>query len=336
MRILSTLVASACALLAVAAQNNNEEEKAMQKRFTEFHHRLQLAAAPLTLKDSSFNKLTAAPRDYTVAVLLTAQGARFGCQLCREFQPEWELTARSWAKGDKAGEARMLFATLDFADGRDTFILLGLQTAPVLLLYPPTHGPHAVSSRDPKRFDFNSGPPAAEQIHAWVVGHMPGRPHPTFQRPVNYLRWAWTLTILTGLATLAYTAGPYLLPIIQNRQVWAMGTMIAILLFISGHMFNHIRKVPYVASDGKGGVTYIAPGFQSQYGFETQIVATLYGIMSVCTILLVTRVPRITNRRTQMWTTLAIVAVMFVTNSFILRIFRIKNSGYPFATPPFM
>ncbi|PHH79189.1 hypothetical protein CDD80_5463 [Ophiocordyceps camponoti-rufipedis] len=335
MRLLKTLVASALALVA-AAEITTEEKASMEKRFTSFHDGLKLAAAPIAINDAVFKELTAAPRDFTVAVLLTAQGPRFGCQLCREFQPEWELTARSWAKGDKAGETRMLFATLDFAEGRETFIKLGLQTAPVLLLYPPTHGPHAVSSRDPKRYDFNSGPPAGEKIYAWIVSELPGRPHPPFQRPINFIAWASAVTALAGVATLAYTAGPYILPIIQNRQVWATGTMIAILLFISGHMFNHIRKVPYVGSDGKGGVTYIAPGFQNQYGLETQIIATLYGIMSFCTIALVTRVPRIANRRTQTLTALAIVAVMFVTNSIILRIFRIKNSGYPFSTPPFM
>lgn len=40
-------------------------------------------------------------------------------------------------------------------------------------------------------------------------------------------------------------------------------------------MFNHIRKVPYVAGDGRGGINYFAAGFQSQFGLETQIVATL-------------------------------------------------------------
>ena len=38
-------------------------------------------------------------------------------------------------------------------------------------------------------------------------------------------------------------------------------------------MFNQIRKVPYVAGDGRGGIMYFAPGFQSQYGLETQIIA---------------------------------------------------------------
>lgn len=40
-------------------------------------------------------------------------------------------------------------------------------------------------------------------------------------------------------------------------------------------MFNHIRKVPYVAGDGKGGVSYFSGSFQSQYGLETQVIAAI-------------------------------------------------------------
>ena len=40
-------------------------------------------------------------------------------------------------------------------------------------------------------------------------------------------------------------------------------------------MFNHIRKVPYVAGDGKGGISYFAGGFSNQFGLETQIVAAM-------------------------------------------------------------
>jgi oligosaccharyltransferase complex subunit gamma len=85
---------------------------------------------------------------------------------------------------------------------------------------------------------------------------------------------AFTTTIL-GTLTFLSVAGPYLLPIIQNRNLWAGISLIAILLFTSGHMFNHIRKVPYVAGDGRGGVSYFAGGFSNQYGLETQIVAAM-------------------------------------------------------------
>jgi len=88
--------------------------------FEKYHERF-LSSAPLKLDDVSYEALTTAPRDYGVAILLTALEARFGCALCRDFQPEWDILARSWAKGDKKGETRMLYGTLDFTDGKATF-----------------------------------------------------------------------------------------------------------------------------------------------------------------------------------------------------------------------
>ena len=46
-------------------------------------------------------------------------------------------------------------------------------------------------------------------------------------------------------------------------------------------MFNHIRKVPYIAGDGKGGISYFAGGFSNQFGMETQIVAAMCECMQV-------------------------------------------------------
>ena len=80
---------------------------------------------------------------------------------------------------------------------------------------------------------------------------------------------------MLGVITFFSVAAPYVLPVIQNRNLWAALTLISILLFTSGHMFNHIRKVPYVAGDGKNGVAYFAGGFQNQFGMETQIVAAM-------------------------------------------------------------
>jgi len=76
---------------------------------------------PLKLDDDSYQALTSGSRDYAVAILLTALEPRFGCVACRDFQPEWEILGRSWQKGDKNGESRVLFGTLDFADGKSTF-----------------------------------------------------------------------------------------------------------------------------------------------------------------------------------------------------------------------
>ncbi|PNY27751.1 Magnesium transporter protein 1 [Tolypocladium capitatum] len=330
MRLFAAL-ASACALVAgvLAAQTPAAD------RFNLFR-RMGQSSPTIQLNSESYKQLTATPRDYSAAVLLTAVAPRFGCHLCRSFQPEWDLVGRSWTKGDKKAESRLIFGTLDFGDSRDIFLSLGLQTAPVLFLFPPTQGPHAVSSVEPLRFDFSNGPPTAEQVQSWLARHLPDRPHPEIKRPINYTRWAAGITFLLGISTLAVTAGPYVLPILQNRNLWASLTMVAILLFTSGHMFNHIRKVPYVAGDGHGKVSLFPPSFQTQFGLETQIVAAIYGLLAFGTIALATRIPCMTNPRAQLVTGVVWCVVMMAMNSFLLSVFRIKNGGYPFSLPPFM
>ncbi|KAF5002630.1 hypothetical protein FDECE_10561 [Fusarium decemcellulare] len=329
MRLFSSLLSFALLATGVVAA-----KKSSTDRFNEFH--AKQTSTPLKLRDSSYKSLTATPRDYSVAVLLTAADARFACQLCREFQPEWDLISKSWTKGDKSAESRLIFGTLDFTDGRDVFMSLGLQTAPVLLLFQPTEGSHAAGKQDPLRYDFTSGPATAEQVHSWLARHLPDRPHPPVKRPINWMRWIATITIVLGAGTALVTASPYVLPIVQNRNLWASISLIAILLFTSGHMFNHIRKVPYVAGDGRGGISYVAPGFQQQFGLETQIVAALYGVLSFCAISLAVKVPRIADSKTQQVAVIAWGGILFLVYSFLLSVFRVKNSGYPFSLPPFM
>lgn len=94
-------------------------------------------------------------------------------------------------------------------------------------------------------------------------------------RPINYTRLVSAVFLLLGAITLFTVVSPYVLPFLQSRNLWAAGSLIAILLFTSGHMFNHIRKVPYVAGDGRGGMTYFAGGFSNQLGMETQIIAAI-------------------------------------------------------------
>ncbi|KAF1809008.1 putative dolichyl-diphosphooligosaccharide-protein glycotransferase [Eremomyces bilateralis CBS 781.70] len=299
--------------------------------FQDFHNK----PSPMKLVDVTYDRLTSAPRDYTVAVLLTALEARFGCELCRLFQPEWELLAKSWRKGDSSGESRLLFGTLDFIDGKATFQSLNLQTAPVLLIFHPTIGPDAKVDPQPTRFDFNAGPQTAESVHAILSRHLPSGPHPPVRRPVNYVKIVVITTAVLGLITLFAVAAPYLLPIIQNRNLWAAISLVLVLVFTSGQMFNHIRKVPYVAGNGKGGISYFAGGFQSQFGLETQIIAGIYGMLAFATITLALKVPRTADPKRQQVAVFIWSGILFLVYSFLLSVFRMKNSGYPFTLPPF-
>ncbi|KAJ9500974.1 oligosaccharyl transferase subunit ost3/OST6 [Exophiala xenobiotica] len=294
----------------------------------------QASSAPFEIDEKGYNELTAAPRDYSLAVLLTARDARYACGLCKEFDPEWKLLGRSWQKGDKNGAHRLLLSTVDFDNGRNVFMRLQLQTAPVLLFFPPTIGEHAKPDAQPLRLDF-VGPQSAEGVHSWLVRHLPPGSYPTVSRPINYGKIAVTVTLLLGAFTFLTVAYPYVLPVIQNRNLWAGISLILILLFTSGHMFNHIRRVPYVAGNGRGGISYFAGGFQNQYGMETQIVAAMYALLAFASINLALRVPRIKDARTQQVAVIIWATVVFGMYSFLMSVFRIKNGGYPFWLPPF-
>ncbi|KAF2012304.1 hypothetical protein BU24DRAFT_426168 [Aaosphaeria arxii CBS 175.79] len=329
MRWLQILTASLLPFTALAAKKPSGD------RFNDFRAK-SLSTGTVKLDDVSYSKFTKAPRDYAVAVLLTAMDTRFGCVLCREFQPEWDLLGKSWVKGDKNADTRLLFGTLDFIDGKSTFQSLMLQTAPIILYFHPTIGPNARVDTQPIRFDFTNGPQSAEQIHAWISRQLPADvPKPAVSRPINYVKIVSVTTGVLGVITFLAVASPYLVPVLQNRNIWAAISLIAVLLFTSGHMFNHIRKTPYVAGDGKGGISYFAGGFSNQFGLESQIVAAIYGVLSFATISLAFKVPRIADARAQQFAVFLWSGVLLCMYSFLLSVFRQKNGGYTFWLPPF-
>ncbi|GAM89656.1 hypothetical protein ANO11243_076950 [Dothideomycetidae sp. 11243] len=330
MKFFQSLAASLLLPLAALAAKQSGDDK-----FNDYQAKQLSKAGPLKLTDSTYSKLTGAPRNYTTAVLLTALDARFGCALCNEFQPEWELLAKSWIKGDKGGQARVVFGVLDFLEGKGTFQSLGLQTAPVLLVFPPSEGPHAKANAEPKKLMFNTGINRAEPVYNWLTQQIASRPHPPVVRPTNWVKIITTTVAVLGAISLLTVAAPHLLPLLQSRNIWASFSLIAILLFTSGHMFNHIRKVPYVAGNGQGKVSYFAGGFQNQFGLETQIIAALYGVLAFAIISLALKVPRMTDERTQKIAVFVWASVIFGAYSFLMSVFRIKNGGYPFYLPPF-
>jgi len=58
-------------------------------------------------------------------------------------------------------------------------------------------------------------------------------------------------------------------------------------------------------------------------------------ILTLSTISLGLKVPRMSNPKLQQVAVIAWVAIMFGTYSFLLSTFRTKNGGYPFWLPPF-
>jgi oligosaccharyltransferase complex subunit gamma len=115
MRFLNLALAALLPVLALSAKKSSGD------RFKDYNAQQLSTSKPVKLDDKTYNEITKTPRDYSVAVLLTALDAKFGCGLCHDFQPEWDLLGWSWAKGDKKQESRLVFGTLDFVNGKSTF-----------------------------------------------------------------------------------------------------------------------------------------------------------------------------------------------------------------------
>jgi len=111
MRVFQLLTVAALSISSVIAKKSPSAFDVYRKK-----------QSPITLNEQAYEEITSAPRDYYAAVILTALDAKYACGICREFQPEWDIIAKSWQKGDKKGEHRLLFGTLDFEQGKNVFV----------------------------------------------------------------------------------------------------------------------------------------------------------------------------------------------------------------------
>ncbi|KAK6345291.1 oligosaccharyl transferase subunit ost3/OST6 [Orbilia javanica] len=281
------------------------------------------------LNDQLFGDITSPHRNFTSVVLFTALDARFGCALCRDFQPEFDLLGNSWHKEHPQSDG-LFFGVLDFTVGKQTFQRLGMSTAPILMLF-PSSGPG--SQQNPIKFEFNpSDVTPAEAVARWITGS--SKYTVIIHRPFNYVKLFTFVGGIIGTATLSKLAYPYLAPALYSRNLWAAVSLVAVLLFTSGHMFNHIRKVPYVVQGRGGGVSYIASGFSNQLGLETQIIAVVYAVLAFSAIALCLKMPRMESSGKQKIAVMAWNLVLLVLFSFLMSIFKMKNGAYPFFLPP--
>ncbi|ODQ50150.1 hypothetical protein SAICODRAFT_21896 [Saitoella complicata NRRL Y-17804] len=289
----------------------------------------------IDLDDQLYNEITSGPRSYSVAVLLTATAPQFSCNMCREIDPEYALVASSLQKANKGKKffdpsEKVYLTRLDFLNGKSIFQRLQLTTAPNIYIFHPTTGDLAKTNPDePTVHDMLHAGPTADAIVRFLSSTLKRSPI-TLVRPLNYAKIVTTVFALLATLTALKLSYRYLIPIIQSKRLWTGITLFLVLLFVSGHMFNQIRKTPYVVPDGNGGVSYIAGGFQNQFGMETQIVMVVYGVLAFSTVALAIQAPRMLAPQRQsvaIWVWTGVILLMF---SFLMHVFKIKNGGYPF------
>ncbi|KAJ7155947.1 hypothetical protein C8R43DRAFT_416302 [Mycena crocata] len=287
------------------------------------HQKLVALAAAggglIKLDSASFDLLTSPNRDWSASIEFTALDSRRRCAPCKEFNPSWGAVAKAWTKTPKVHRENHFFATLDFDNGQTVFQKLGLSSAPVVYVYPPTEGPRSTGKSGPSKYDFSHGF-EPEPLAQHLSNHTP-IPIP-YTAPFDWARWT---TIGAGILAFAVTLR-FIAPVLQSRWTWAISTILTSLVMTSGYMFTRIRNSPFMGNDG----AWIAGGFQNQYGQEVQVVAIVYATLGFAFVMLIMVIPYQTSAQRQRFQIYLWGTIIMLVYSILIVIFKVKNRGYPF------
>lgn len=288
----------------------------------------------LTLTDKNYEKFVNGPRDYHILMLLSSQSGQFQCPLCNEFKPEFDLVANSWFQdhpqgiGEKAEGKDIYFFFSEFLNSKELFKDLKLNNIPKVFHLPPT----TVSTKgawldEVEEYQFFQGN-HAELLMTWLqdlTGHKF-----SVHVPVNYNKIMVNIGVTVLAAILIKVFFKQFKMLVTSKALWCLLSIVAILLFTTGYMFNQIRGVPYIREYPDGRVEYFMQGQQMQLGIETQILSFAYGILSLLFIVLIKRVPEISHPRVRLIASTIATISIYVAFSYVLKIFGLKSPGYPF------
>ncbi|KAI8909423.1 hypothetical protein DFJ77DRAFT_121511 [Powellomyces hirtus] len=280
----------------------------------------------IKLTGQDFAYVTGQPRNYSIFVSLTALAPEMGCAPCRDFESEFNLVASSWQR--QGIQQRLYFGQLDFADGKEVFQKLKIQSVPLVLHFPPTEGPNAVViGGEFEQYDLNRWGLTADALAKYVSSSC--KLEFQLRRPIDYSRYIATGILILGALTAAKLLWKHLVAVFQSRKIWSMGLIGWSVLMCSGHMWNTIRGPPYTGMrDNRPEI--VAPGFQNQFILETQIVGLLYAAISITFVLIVTKIPKLSDPLQQRTATYALVIIFMVLYSIMLKFFKMKNGSYPY------
>lgn len=288
----------------------------------------------ISLTDKNYEKFVNGPRDYHIVMLLSSQSSQFQCPLCNEFKPEFEVVANSWFEdhpngiGEKAEGKDVYFCFSEFMKSKDFFKQMKLANIPKVFYLPPS----AVSTKgawldEVEEYQFFQGN-HAELLMNWLsdlTGHKFG-----LHVPVNYNRIILNAVLTFVMCICVYFFFAQFKAVVTSKALWTLLSIVAILLFTTGYMFNQIRGVPYVRQQQDGSVEYFMPGQQIQLGIETQILSFCYGILSLLFIILIKRVPEISHPQVKLVASTIVTVSIYVAFSYVLAVFGLKSPGYPF------
>ncbi len=280
----------------------------------------------IRVTDKNFEQIVTGPRDHTLVLLLTASHPGFGCGLCIEYLPDFQIVGDSWATDfSDYGHEGVYFAIADVSDNRETFKKLKLTSVPHVWIYTPTKEATTISEGH-ITYQLEQGDHA--QNLANFLSQVVGRHFPV-HKPI---RW----DVVIGYASLTFLSvfifkehSGKVVAIITNTGLWAVIASSGIIILTSGYMYNQIRHTPFLAFDGE--ITrYFEGGFQGQFGVETQIIGLVYAVLASAFVLLCTKAKQINDSDIRNIVVISLTLVILLGYSSLVCIFHFKNGGYPY------
>lgn len=292
----------------------------------------------IELKDDNFEKFLYGDREYHLVVYMASDSPQLNCLLCRDVHPLYRAVATSWVHAHPngfteeekldQGKTNIYFVEADFVNAKKLFQVMQLDSIPKIFHFPPSVPGAKLTSflTHNSQYQFYQGD-HTQLIAQWVreIVGVPVEIHV----PMDWGRVAINAFATFAIVMLIKRFSGYVLPIFKSAYVWGTICTGAMLMFLSGYMFNQIRLSPYI-KETNGGIEYISPSAQNQYGLETQIVSSLYGFLGLLFVLLVTKVPQINNSKVQLFAAVTVIALIYLAYSLYVAFFSIKSSGYPY------
>ncbi|KAH3665940.1 hypothetical protein OGAPHI_004129 [Ogataea philodendri] len=287
--------------------------------------------AVIKINDGNYKSLMN-NEDFDLVLFLTASNPQIGCVLCNDFQPIYEQFSSSYyenlkTKGIGKDDTKLVFAMADFPSSRRFFQELSLTNVPKLYYYEATKG-STLQQQDEFQFVVMDSIPA---LTSWVVSKTKLSPELfTIIQKINYTELILTISAVLGAVSLLALQYKKVLALLAKKRGWQGLSIVVVILFTAGYMFNVIRNTPYVRTNRDGSNAYFIAGHQAQLGAETQIVSVIYGLLAISMVIMIDTLPKLQNGRYKLAGSIGCSVVVFLLYSWLVACFHAKNTGYPF------
>ncbi|KAJ2741192.1 oligosaccharyl transferase subunit ost3/OST6, partial [Coemansia sp. BCRC 34301] len=265
-------------------------------------------------------------KNYAVVVQLTALSPKYKCGPCVVLDKTLRTVARGWNRyGEKD---RIVFGSLDVDDGEELFHKMKIEQIPRFMVFPAGAGPHALANATPREMTIKEDTLTPEGMAARLSSLLGVDIKPDI--PINYSKYAKNVLAVQAAGVGAYLAYKFVNLRMLGRNLWAIATIMFVLLMTSGFMWNKINDPPYIGQSRRGDAQLFVPTNNQQFGVETQIVAVTYAVCALCIVVLVKHAPKVQSIDQRTTITFVFILVLMLMFSYLNSVFRLKMPGYPF------